>query len=181
MNVREYVIATTGHHQRIKSPDEIHDYYEKRTSQNSWSTCTWGSIDESSYLLFFFASHLVYTTVAWVTSWWVKFVDEVWSTIFNWNCDYIFATSRTITKADLPFYFTIFHCRLSISQPTWPVCITSVCWHTRCWHFCTSSPHKTIPSLRELAVTQLWTVNCYVTYLSITITQVFYNGSSDVL
>ena len=118
----------------------------------------------------FFASHLVYTTVA---SRWVKFVNEVWSTIFNWNRDYIFATGRTITKTDLPFNFIIFHCRMSISQPTWPVCTTSVCWHTRCWHFCTSSPHKTIPSLRELAVTQLWTVRCYVMYLSISITQVF--------
>ena len=118
----------------------------------------------------FFASHLVCITVA---SRWVKFVNEVWSTIFNWNRDYIFATGRTITKADLPFNFIIFHCRMSISQPTWPVCTTSVCWHTRCWHFCTSSPHKTIPSLRELAVTQLWTVRCYVMYLSISITQVF--------
>ena len=120
-----------------------------------------------------FASHSICTTVAWVTGRWVKFVDEVGSTIFNWNPDCIFATVRTIPKADLPFNFTIFHCRMSIIQPTWPVCTTSVCWHTRCWHFCTSSPHKTIPSLRELAVTQLWTVRCYVMYLSISITQVF--------
>ena len=124
------------------------------------------------YWFFFFASHLVCTTVAWVTSRWVKFVDEVWSTIYNWNCDYIYATGRTITKADLRFNFTIFHCRMSISQPTWPVCTTSVCCHTRCWHFCISSPHKTITSLRELAITQPWTVRCYVTYLSISITQV---------
>ena len=120
-----------------------------------------------------FAYHSVCTTVAWVTGRWVKFVYEVGSTIFNWNCDCIFATGRTITKADLPFNFTIFHCRMSINQLPWPIGTTSVCWHTCCWHFCTSRPHKTIPSLRELAVTQLRTVRCYVTYLSISITQVF--------
>ena len=36
----------TGHHQRIKSIEEINDCYKKRTSQNPWSTCTWGSIYE---------------------------------------------------------------------------------------------------------------------------------------
>ena len=100
-------------------------------------------------------------------------VDKVgiWRRIhnLNWNCDCIFATGRTITKVDLPFNFTIFHCRMSINQPPWPIGTTSVCWHTSCWHFCTSSPHKTIPSLRM----QLWTVRCYVTYLSISIAQVF--------
>ena len=120
-----------------------------------------------------FASHSVCTTVTWGTLRRVKFVDEVGSTIFNWNYDCISATGRTVTKADLLVNFTIFHCRMRISQPTWPVCTTSECWHTRCWHFCTSSPHKTIPSLRELVVTQLWTVRCFVTYLSISITQVF--------
>ena len=103
MIVKAYLIATTGHHQRIKSIEEINDNHKKRTSQNLWSTCTWGSIYESPYLLIFFPSHLVYTTVVWITSRWIKFVHEVWSTIFNWNCDYIFATGRTITKADLPF------------------------------------------------------------------------------
>ena len=121
----------------------------------------------------FFASHSICTTVAWVTSRWVKFVDEVGSTIFDWNSDCIFATVRTITKADLLFNFTIFHCSMSIIQPTWPVCTTSVCWHTHFWYFCSGSSHQTILSPRELAVTQLWTVRFYVTYLSMSITQVF--------
>ena len=121
----------------------------------------------------FFASHSICTTVAWVTSRWVKFVDEVGSTIFDWNSDCIFATVRTITKADLLFNFTTFHCSMSIIQPTWPVCTTSVCWHTHFWYFCSGSSHQTILSPRELAVTQLWTVRFYVTYLSMSITQVF--------
>ena len=121
-----------------------------------------------------FASHSVCTTVAQVTSGWLlKFVDEVGSTVFNRNNDWVFATSRAITKADVPYNFTIFHCRMSSHQPAWPVCTTSVCWHTRCWHFCSCSSHKAIPSLREWVVTQLWTGRCWVTYLSICITQVF--------
>ena len=129
----------------------------------------------------FFASHSICTTVAWVTSRWVKFVDEVGSTIFYWNSACIFATVRTITKAHLPFNFTIIRCRMSIIQPTWQVYTTSVCWHTRCWHFCSGSSHQTIPSLRELAVKQLWTVRCYVNYLSTGITQVFFDDNNDRL
>ena len=117
-----------------------------------------------------FASHSVCTTVAWGTRWLYKFVDEVWSTVFYKNIFCVSATSRVITKADLLENFTIFHCRMSIIQPTWPACTTSVCWHTCCGHFCSCSSHKTIPFLRELFVTQLWTVRCYVSYLSIGIT-----------
>ena len=121
-----------------------------------------------------FASYLVCTTVARVTiRRLLKFVDEVGSTVFYNSSFYVFATSRSITKGDRPKNFTIFHCRMSTIQPAWPVCTTSVCWHTCCWHFCSCSSHKTIPYLRELVVTQLWTVRCYVTYLSIGITQVF--------
>ena len=121
-----------------------------------------------------FASHSVYTTVPRVTSsWLLKFVDEVGSTVFNRNFFYVLATSRAITKADRPLNFTIFHCRVRTIQPAWPVCTTSVCWHTRCWHFCSRSSSKTIPSLRKLLVTQLWTVRCWVIHLSISITQIF--------
>ena len=121
-----------------------------------------------------FASYLVCTTVARVTHMrMLKFVDEVGSTVFYKNISKIFATIIAIAKADCSSNFTIFHCRMSIIQPTWPLCTTSICWHTRCWHFCSCSSHKTIPSFRELAVTQLWTVRCYVAYLSIGITQVF--------
>ena len=119
------------------------------------------------------APFLVCTTVAWVTMRWAKFVDEVGSTVFYRNTSWVFATSISITKADRPRNFTIFHCRMSTIQPPWPDCTTSERWHTRCWHFCSCSSHKTIPSLRELDVTQLWTVRCCVTYLSIGITQVF--------
>ena len=136
-------------------------------------TCTYGAIYESSTTLGIFASHSVCTTVAWVTTRWVKkFIDEVGSTVFYDNSFWVFATSRAITKADQPFNYTIFHCGMSTIQPPWPVGTTSVCWHTRCWHFCSSSPYKTIPSHRESLVT-LWTERCYVIYLSISITQVF--------
>ena len=119
-------------------------------------------------------SHSVCTTVAQVTiSWLVKFVDEVGSTVFNRNFFCVFATSKAITKADLPFNFTIFHCRMSVSQPAWPVCTTFVCWHMRCWHFCSCSSYKTIPFPMKLLVTQPWTVRCWVTHLSISITQIF--------
>ena len=121
-----------------------------------------------------FASHSVCTTVPRATNiWLLKFVDEVGSTVFNKNFFCVSATSRAITKADRPLNFTIFHCRMRIIQPTWPVCTTSVCWHTLCWHFCSCSSYKTIPSLRNLIVTQLWTVRCWVTHLSISITQIF--------
>ena len=120
-----------------------------------------------------FASHSVCTTVAWFTTRWVKFVDEVRSAVFYKNIYWVLATSRAITKADCPLNFTIFHCRMSTFQPAWPVCTTSVCWHARCWHFCSCSSHKTIPSPEEFSVTQLWTVRCTVIYLSIGFTQVF--------
>ena len=121
-----------------------------------------------------FASHSVCTTVAWETTRWVfKFVDEVGSTVFYNNSYWVFATSRAITKADLPKNVTIFHCRMSTIQPAWPVCTTSVCWHTRCWHSCSCSSHKTIPSPGEWVVTQRWfKYRCIVTALSIGITQV---------
>ena len=102
-----------------------------------------------------FALHSVCTTIAWVTTRWVfKFVDKVGSTVFYKKHFCVSATSRAITKADLPENFTIFHCRMNIIQPAWPVCTTSVCWHTCCWHFCSCSSHKTIPPLKELVVTQ---------------------------
>ena len=102
-----------------------------------------------------------------------KFVDIVGWAVLHINADCVFATWRTVTKADHPFNFTIFHCRMSTIQPAWPVGTTPVCWHACCWHFCSCSSHKTIPSWRELGVTQLWTDRCCVTYLSIGITQVF--------
>ena len=121
-----------------------------------------------------FALNSLCTTVTCITAWKLqKFVDIVWSTVFHKNRVWPSATIRAITKVDLPLNFTIFHCRMRAIQPTWPVGTTSVCWHTRCWHFCSRSPRKTIPSLRELVVTPRWTVRCYVTYLSIGITQVF--------
>ena len=120
-----------------------------------------------------FASYLVCTTVAQVTRRCPsKIIDEVWSTVFHKNLLWVFATSRAITKADYSENFTIFHCRMSTIQPAWPGCTTSVCWQTRCWHFCSCSSHKTIPSLRELVVTQYCIVRCYVSFPSIGFTQV---------
>ena len=120
-----------------------------------------------------FASYSVCTTVAWGTTMWVKkFVDEVGSAVFYRNLYNILATGVTITKADRPGNFTIFCCRMSSIEPARPICTTSVCWHTRCWHFCSCSSHKTIPSLRELVVTQYCIVRCYVSFPSIGFTQV---------
>ena len=120
----------------------------------------------------FFASHSVCTTVAWGTFRSVKFVDEVGSAIFYWNYFLMFATGRTITKADRLVNFTIFHCRMSTIQPTWTECATSVYWHTCYRHFCSCSSHKTIPSLWDFAVTQAC-FRFFVNSVSIGITQVF--------
>ena len=121
-----------------------------------------------------FTSHSVCTTVAWVTTrWHYKFVDKVGSTVFYKNIFFVLATSRAITKADRPFNFAISHCRMSTIQPAWPVCTISECWHTRCWHSCSCSSHKTIPSPGEWVVTQRWfKYRCNVTALSLGITQV---------
>ena len=113
----------------------------------------------------------VCTTVAWVTSRWAKkFVDEVRSTVFHRNLGSVPAVVYTITKAYRPGNFTIFHWRMSTIQPTWEVCTTSECWHTRCWHFCSCSSHKTIPSLKEFSVAEFCMNGCFVTALSIGIT-----------
>ena len=118
-----------------------------------------------------FASKSVCTTVAWVTSrWGTKFVDEVRSTVFHRNLNFVLAAVFTITKAYHPGSFTIFHWRMSTIQPTWEVCTTSECWHTRCWHFCSCSSYKTIPSIKDLYITKHFTDGCSVTALSISIT-----------
>ena len=121
-----------------------------------------------------FASYSVFTTVAWGTRrWLLKFVDEVGSTVFHRNRCRESATGGTTTKADHPANFTIFHCRMSTIQPAWEVCTTTVHWHTGCWHFCSCSSHKTIPSFGEWVVTQRWSMyRCNVSALSIAITQV---------
>ena len=64
-----------------------------------------------------FASHSVCTTEARGTERYVKCVDEVGFTVFYKNICMIFATRRTITEADPPVNYTIFHCRMSTIQP----------------------------------------------------------------
>ena len=111
-----------------------------------------------------------------MTSMWrYKSVDKVGSTVLYINLCWVSAKrGLKITKADLSVNFTIFHCRMITIQPAWPVCTTSVRWHTRCWHFCSCSPHKTIPSLEKWAVTKHWAIfRCRVTTLSIGVTQYF--------
>ena len=133
----------TGHHCRIKSIEK-----------NPWSTCTWGSIGPLISWIFF-ARHSVRTTIARITIWWLKkIVDDVGSAFFYKNRFRVLATSRAITKAHPPAKFTFFHCRMSSRQPGWPVSTTPECLHTLCWHSCSCSSYKTIPSLTELAVTQ---------------------------
>ena len=53
------------------------------------------------------------------------FVDDEGSTVFYRDDFRVFATGGTIVKADLPVNFTFFLCRMSIIQPTEPVCTTS--------------------------------------------------------
>ena len=145
----------------------------KQDLANPWSRCSRGTIYELSFLEIS-ATHSVCTTVAEGTRRRVmRFVDEVGSTVFYKNISNDFAAGSTITKADIPVNFTISYCRMSTIQPAWPVCSTSVCWHTCCWHFCSCSSHKAIPNLRELFVTELWTVRCYVSEFSTEFTQVF--------
>ena len=110
---------------------------------------------------------LISSTVAHITIlWWNKFVDIVGSTVFHKNTSFAFATCRTITKADFPWYFTIFHGRMSTHQPARVYCTTFECWHTRCWHFCSCSSRKTMPSLNEPFVTQR-SEGCRVTTFSV--------------
>ena len=141
---------------RLKSADNVYDRKERLTMSHGKS----GSSPLATQSMF--VSYSVCTTVAIVTiTWLLKFVDEVGSTVFHRSSLRGFTTRRTISsKADLPNNFTIFHCRMSTIQPAWPLCTTSVCWHTCCWHFGSCSSHKTIPSLRELVVAQFWTVTC---------------------
>ena len=126
----------------------------------------------------FFASHSVGAAVAEATTLCVmKFVDKVGSAVFYRNPYWFFANRGlpwTITKAYCSMNFLTIHCRMSSFQPAWPVCATSECWHTLCWHFCSCSSHKTIPSLSELGVTKRWSrCYCYVVFVSIGVTQVW--------
>ena len=129
-------------------------------------------------LLFFSAWYLVCTTVAHGTlRWLAKFVNKVGSTVLYINSCGVFATRVVcffVTKADPPVNFTIFQSRMSTIQPARIGCSTFKCWYTCCWHFCSCSSHKTIPSLGELVVTQLWAISrCRVTALSIGLAQFF--------
>ena len=147
-DVKRLAICTSSYN------DGINDYDMKWTTVTRNVHCSQGSLYDISHFVKLLDADLVRTTVAGIAKWGrSKFIDVKWSTILNWNFDCIFATCRTTAKADHPRNFTIFHCRMRTSQPAWPVCTTSVCWHTRCWHFCSSSSHETIPSLGEKAVT----------------------------
>ena len=92
----------------------------------------------------------------------------------NRNLCWVFTTGKTITKANLSENLIIFHWRMSTIQPAWPVCTTSICWHTRCSYFCYCSSHKTKPSLKEFVVTQHWSrFGSFVTPSFIGIAQFF--------
>ena len=128
-----------------------------------------GSPQESSYFLNFYASRSTWTTVAHTTTWWPNdIVDIEGSTVFYTNIN---AAFRRTSKADLLGLFTFFHCRMMIIQPAWKVCTTVEFTHFYCRHLCSCSSHKTIPSDRELVVTQFLRMGCFVTALSIWITQ----------
>ena len=142
---------------KLKSDDNVYDREERLNTLHvkTLYTCIYGAICVFSYyakyICFTFSLH--YSSVSDnVVALEVCRYSRIHS--FLQNFFFVSATSRAITKADLPENFTIFHSRMSTTQPTWPVCTTSECWHTCCGHFCSCSSHKTIPSLRELVVTQ---------------------------
>ena len=145
--------------------DGIIDYNKERTTISRKVHCSQGSFYDLSRFVKLLDSDLVRAAVTRRTTRGLsKFVDIKWSTICNWNFDWVFATCRTIAKADRPGNFTIFHYRMSTIQPAWPVCTTFVCWYTCCWHFSSGSSHKTVPSLGEWVVTKHWTrERCTVT------------------
>ena len=131
-------------------------------------------------IFFFSAWYLVCTTVAHKTlRWLAKFVDKVGSTVLYRNSVKfgVFAIRVVcffVTKADPSWKFTIFQSRMSTIQPARVGCSTFKCWYACCWHFCSCSSHKSIPSLGELFVTQLWAISrCRVTALSIGLAQFF--------
>ena len=73
-----------------------------------------------SHSIFFqlFSPSLISPTVAPTTFWcFMEIVDIEGSTVFHQNISLACATCSTTTKADLSFYFTIFHCRMSTFQP----------------------------------------------------------------
>ena len=158
----------TGHQHRIKS-------IEAKSLKHVYLR-----VNKSSYFLNFFAPHSVRTTIARITIWWLK-KNCKWSRIhifFYKNLFRILATSRAITKAHHPANFTIFHCRMSSRQPAWPVSATPECLHTLCWHSCSCSSYKTIPSLRSwlshnaslgsvcvsIGFTQVWVIMARISY-----------------
>ena len=102
----------------------------------------------------------------------MKFVDIVGWAVLHRNWGLGFATLRLITKADLPEYFTIFHCRMGTIQPAREGCTTPVCWHTCCWHFCSCCSRKTIPSI-EFCITPRFLIGSIVTAFSFRMTQIF--------
>ena len=150
-------------------------------NRTSWDLYEYKTIDafikefinpSHSIFLNFLAPRLVSSTEAHSTILrWNKFVNKVGSTVFHKNTSLVFATcSSTITKANFSRNFTIFYGRMSTHQPAWPVCTTFECRHTRCWHFCSCSSHKTIPSLTEPFVTQRRTTEgCRGTPFSVSI------------
>ena len=103
----------------------------------------------------------------------IKFVDIVWWAVLHRNLGIVFATHRSITKADLMENFTIFHCRMGTIQPARVSCITPVCWwHRCCWHFCSCCSRKTIPSIVSfIALPSM--IGSIVTSFSLTMTQIF--------
>ena len=126
------------------------------------------------FVMALFAPYSVCTTITQVTIRWqlLKLVDKVWSTVFNRNFIWVFATAKYFTKANRSVHLTIFHGGMSTIQPTWESRSTSVSWNTRCWRFSSCCSHKTIPSLKELIFTQRLGRDWYVDCISAGITQV---------
>ena len=101
-----------------------------------------------------------------------KFVYIIGWAVLDRNLGFVAAVFWRATEVDFPVNLTTFHSRMSTMQPARAGCTTSKRCHKCCWHFCSSSSYKTIPSI-EFPVARLFIRGSMVTVFSLKITQVF--------
>ena len=118
-----------------------------------------------------FASYSVFTTIAWNTTWrMMKFVDEIGSTVLDGNLCWVFVkrglrwTILKLTVLRTSSSFSVGWAPSNQPEQSVPHLYATA---RVVGNFL--PPTKTVPSLKELAVTQLWIVMCYATYPSIMI------------
>ena len=121
----------------------------------------------------FLSAYSVCATVARLTPGRLtKFVYIIGWAVLDRNLGFVAAVFWRATEVDFPVNLTTFHSRMSTMQPARAGCTTSKRCHKCCWHFCSSSSYKTIPSI-EFPVARLFIRGSMVTVFSLKITQVF--------